>query len=110
MATRQWARLRPAEAGHLRRGAWYLVVRLTPLEAVLEILSTPPTRWTIVPRPAHASRLPSTWGPRYGATGRVGRRTRAADLPVGLLPAIGNRITAADRHTLRARSLTSAGS
>jgi hypothetical protein len=79
-STGQWARLLPAQVGNLRRGAWYRVVRLTPKEAVLdvngtltavprpalEILPARPTRWTIVPRPSGAARLPSTWGPRYG--------------------------------------------
>jgi len=78
------------EAGHLRRGAWYRVVRLTPHEAVLdvhgmlkafprpslEILPTAPTRWTIVPRPAHSARLPSTWGARYAVCPNCRERAR----------------------------------
>src|SRR5256885_9206421 len=89
MATGQWARLRPAEPGQLRRGAWYRVVRLTAAEAVLdvngtltafprpslEILPTPPTRWTVVPRPPQSARLPIAWGPRYGVCPNC--RTRA---------------------------------
>jgi len=89
MATGQWARLRPAEPGKLRRGAWYRVVRLTAAEAVLdvngtltvfprpslEILPTPPTRWTVVPRPPQSARLPIAWGPRYGVCPNC--RTRA---------------------------------
>jgi hypothetical protein len=90
MSTGQWARLRPAEAGHLRRGAWYRVVRLTPAEAVLdvngtltsvprpslEILPAPPTRWTVVPRPMRAARLPASWGPRYGVCPNCRERAR----------------------------------
>jgi hypothetical protein len=86
----QWARWRFAEPGRLRRGAWYRVARLTPAEAVLdvngtltpfprpslEILSTPPTRWTIVARPAHSARLPMSWGARYGVCPNCRARAR----------------------------------
>src|SRR2546428_13488585 len=95
MTTGQWARLRPAEAAHLRRGAWYRVLRLTPLEAVLdvngtqttfprpslEILPTPPTRWTVVPRPARPPRLPPPGGARSpvcpNSPGRAPPQSRA---------------------------------
>src|SRR3989442_7243233 len=90
MTTGQWARLRPAEAGHLRRGAWYRVERLTPLEAVLdvngtltafprpslEILPTRPTRWTVLQRPPRSARLPVTWRPRYGVCPNSRYRSR----------------------------------
>jgi hypothetical protein len=77
----QWARVRPDQVAKLRQGAWYRVVRLTPVEAVLDVNGrpiavprpslqigpAPPTRWTVVPRPPGAGgRLPATWGPRYG--------------------------------------------
>ena len=76
----QWARVRPDQVAALRQGAWYRVVRLTPVEAVLDINGratavprpslqispTPPTRWAVVARPARAARLPLAWGPRYG--------------------------------------------
>ena len=85
----QWARVRPTEAGHLRRGAWYRVVRLTATEAVLEvngalttvprpsveIVPTPPSRWAVVPRPPRSARLPTSWGPRYAVCPNC--RTRA---------------------------------
>src|SRR6266550_334478 len=88
----QWARIRPAEASHLRRGAWYRVVKLTPQEAVLdvngtltafprpslEILPTRPTRWTVVPRPPRSARLPITWGSRYGVCPNCRARARHA--------------------------------
>ena len=88
--TGQWARLRPAQVARLRRGAWYRVVRVTPLEAVLdvngtltafprpslEIVTAPPTRWTIVPRPTQAARLPSSWGARYGVCPNCRERAR----------------------------------
>jgi hypothetical protein len=86
----QWARLRPTEAGHLRRGAWYKVVRLTALEAVLDvnghltpfprpsldIQPTRPTRWTVVPRPPRSPRLPIAWGQRYGVCPNCRERAR----------------------------------
>jgi hypothetical protein len=79
MTTAQWARLRPTESGHLRRGAWYRVVRLSAVEVVLdvhgkpmpfprpslEILPERPKRWAVVPRPSRAPRMPTTWGERY---------------------------------------------
>ena len=88
--TVQWARIRPEEGGHLRRGAWYRVVRLTALEAVLdvngtpttfprpalEILPTRPTRWTVVPRPPRSTRLPAAWGARYGVCPNCRERAR----------------------------------
>ncbi len=90
MTAGQWARIRPEEGGHLRRGAWYRVVRLTPLEAVLdvngsptslprtalEIVPTPPSRWTVVPRPPRSARLPLTWGPRYAVCPACRERAR----------------------------------
>ena len=63
----------------LRRGAWYRVARLAPLVAVLDVnrkplpvphyllqvVSRPPTRWSVVPRPERARQLPRDWGPQY---------------------------------------------
>src|SRR2546422_176757 len=67
MATQQqnWARLRADYGCPLRRGAWYRVVSISPLEAVvdvdqkpvllpreyLEIVNTRPSRWTVVQEP-----------------------------------------------------------
>ncbi len=65
MPKRYWARLKVDLDCPLRRGAWYGVRRLRPPEAVvdvlgervsiprsaLEISSTPPRRWSVVPRP-----------------------------------------------------------
>lgn len=90
MSTGQWARIRPDQSAHLRRGAWYRVVRLTPAEAVLDIngrptsvprpslqiLPTAPTRWTVVSRPVNAARLPLSWGPRYGVCPNCRERAR----------------------------------
>ncbi len=75
----QWARLRTDVNCQLRRGAWYRIVRLAPLEVVVEvnqqplpvprpfveIVSTPPRRWTVVPRPRPATRVPPSWGTKY---------------------------------------------
>ncbi|MGH7608246.1 MAG: hypothetical protein ACREME_13015 [Gemmatimonadales bacterium] len=86
----QWARVRPDQSAKLRQGAWYRVVRLTPAEAVLDIngrpvavprpslqiVPTPPTRWAVVPRPAHAARMPLAWGPRYGVCPNCRERAR----------------------------------
>jgi hypothetical protein len=63
----------------LRRGAWYRVIALTPREVVLDvnrrarivprdgvqIAVTPPRRWSIVPRPPDAVRVPPQWGDWY---------------------------------------------
>ena len=41
MTTAQWARLRAKEAGHIRQGAWYRVVKLTASEVVLDVHGKP---------------------------------------------------------------------
>jgi len=72
----QWARLNADLNIRLRRGAWYRVLELHPLEAVLdvrggrvtvprpflEIVGTPPRRWTVVAELRDASHVP----PRLG--------------------------------------------
>ena len=69
---RYWARLGADLKCPLRRGAWYRVTKLGPLKAVLdvvgepvdiprpflEIMSTPPRRWSVVPRPKNSARFP----------------------------------------------------
>ncbi|HYS61344.1 MAG TPA: hypothetical protein VEM27_12190 [Gemmatimonadales bacterium] len=76
----QWGRLQVDVNCALRRGAWYRVARLASLEAILDVnrrplkvphylvqvVSRPPTRWSVVPRPAGAGELPAEWGPQYG--------------------------------------------
>ncbi len=80
MTGMRWARLTEDVDCNLRRGAWYRVNHVTGLEAVvdvnrrplavpsyaLEIVSTPPRRWTVVPLPRRASWLAAELGTRYG--------------------------------------------
>ena len=88
--TQQWARLQSDVNVKLRRGAWYRIVRLGPMEATLEvnrqplnvnrgllqIAQAPPSRWTVVPAPRNAMRLPPSWGDRYAVCpGCRGRST-----------------------------------
>src|SRR2546430_9177345 len=79
MAGMQWARLQANLNIRLRRGAWYRIRQVGPLQAVLEvrgqplqvpsaflqIVETPPRRWTVVPRPDDAVRVPPSWGDHY---------------------------------------------
>ena len=74
-----WARLHSDADVKLRRGAWYRILRLGPLEVVLEvnhrplpvsrtllqIVQTPPSRWTVVPAPRNSVRFPTNWGEAY---------------------------------------------
>jgi hypothetical protein len=71
----QWGRLQADVHCALRRGAWYRVTAIGTLEAtvdvgrkpqsvpsfLLQIVSAPPRRWTVVPRPAGAVRMPRDW-------------------------------------------------
>ncbi len=75
----QWARLKTGLNYHLRRGAWYPVVRVTQGEALIDVnqrsLTVPaellhivpirPQVWSVVPRPLDAVDLPLSWGDRY---------------------------------------------
>ena len=75
MAGIQWGRLQADVHCALRRGAWYRVTAIGTLEAtvdvgrkpqsvptfLLQIVSAPPRRWTVVPRPAGAVRMPRDW-------------------------------------------------
>ena len=80
MAELEWARLKVEGPYPLRRGAWYRVTEFFPDEVVVDINRKPvtlplslldlrgglPRRWTIVPRPTNAVRLPERLGERYG--------------------------------------------
>lgn len=74
-----WARLLADVNIRLRRGAWYLIKQVGSLQTVVEvkgnaievpsaflqIVENPPRRWTVVPRPSDAVRVPRSWGDRY---------------------------------------------
>jgi len=80
MTELEWARLKVEGPYPLRRGAWYRVTEFFPDEVVVDVNRKPvtlplslldvrgelPRRWTIVPRPTNAVRLPKSWGERYG--------------------------------------------
>ncbi len=85
----QWARVKTAMSYyHLRRGAWYQVLRTTHGAAVLEvndrvvavpselvqILPTRPRSWSVVPRPLDAVDLPLSWGSKYAVCPKCGTR------------------------------------
>lgn len=76
-----WARLKKVDGGYsLRRGAWYRVNQFAKESVVLdmpgtfvsvprtavELVGTPPCRWTVVPRPPGFTWLPESWGSHYG--------------------------------------------
>lgn len=75
----QWARLQRDVNRGLRRGAWYRVIRITdegvmldvnrtPVtlpRTLLETVTVPPRRWSVVLRPRDAVCLPRDWGDRY---------------------------------------------
>jgi len=79
LAGMQWGRLQVDVDCRLRRGAWYRVKQLISLNAVLdvnrqlltvphyliEVISAPPRRWSVVPRPQNARVLPRDWGAAY---------------------------------------------
>jgi hypothetical protein len=84
----RWARLRVDLNVRLRRGAWYPIEDVGPLEALisvnrstlpvpcafLQIVENPPRRWTVVARPDNAVRIPDDWK-RYAVCPRC--QTRA---------------------------------
>lgn len=75
----QWARLVPSSNLKIRRGAWYRILKLGPVEAIidikgkptpvpramLQIAYTPPNKWTVLPAPRNVARFPSSWGTVY---------------------------------------------
>ncbi|HYT04923.1 MAG TPA: hypothetical protein VEM13_08610 [Gemmatimonadales bacterium] len=79
MAYMQWARLQTDLNIEIRRGAWYRILQIGPLQAVievrgqpvevplpfLEVVEQPPRTWTVIPRPRDAVRLPPSWGDYY---------------------------------------------
>jgi hypothetical protein len=75
----QWARVRGDVNCHVRRGAWYEVLRFAPDEAILDVANRPfgvprsslqivplrPHQWSVVARPSDAVMVPLSWGSRY---------------------------------------------
>ena len=75
----RWGRLQLDVDCELRRGAWYRIVGLQGLDAVvdlnhkplpvpryvLEVVSTPPKRWTVVSAPKQTRRVPKEHVPYY---------------------------------------------
>jgi hypothetical protein len=89
MTERLWARLRENVNVRLRRGAWYRVLKLQDLRAVLEvggrpvavasalleIVRRPPPRWTVVtPSGSSARKAPPGLTARYGVCPSCGER------------------------------------
>ncbi len=93
-----WARLKADYGCPLRRGAWYRVVSVSPLEAVvdverrsvllpreyLEIVTTRPTRWTVVREIERSPRVPSEMQERYGVCPSCRERMPLAGEPSNL--------------------------
>ena len=98
MPPQQWARLQTDVNVKLRRGAWYRILKLGPLEAVVEvnrrpltvartllqIVQAPPTRWTIVAAPRNSTRVPSSWGERYAVCPGCRDRAPLVDRPTSM--------------------------
>src|SRR2546430_16867975 len=76
-----WARVKLDGDYPIRRGAWYRVTQFAKEHIILEppgtfatvprqaveLVGTPPRRWTVVPRPPGATWLPQRWGQHYCA-------------------------------------------
>ena len=120
MGTVTWARLKAAVDVPLRRGAWYRVVSLTPLEAVVsaggthvsvprpyvEIRATPPREWSVLLTPTVSSDTPETFRRGYlvcpGCLNRV--PLPAAQVAEQLCPACSQTFPIAwDEHYLEER-------
>jgi hypothetical protein len=94
----QWARLQVAAPSPLRKGAWYRIVKLTSMEATLnvkgktvsvpraqlQLASEPVLQWTVVPAPRSAPRFPSTWGPQYAVCPSCRDRAPLVDHPTSM--------------------------
>ena len=95
MTELEWARLKVEGPYPLRRGAWYRVTEFFPDQVVVDVNRKPvtlprslldvrgelPRRWTIVPRPTKAVRLPKSWGERYGVCPSCKSRALLRGLP-----------------------------
>jgi hypothetical protein len=89
MTERLYARLREDVNLRLRRGAWYRVLKVEGLKAILEvngrkvlvaaplleIVKRPPPRWTVVKQdPGNARKAPPALAERYGVCPSCGER------------------------------------
>ena len=89
MTERLYARLRENVNIRLRRGAWYRVLKLEGLKAILdvngkpkavasallEIVKRPPPRWTVVTQgPGDAKKAPPSFAERYAVCPSCGER------------------------------------
>lgn len=93
MTDRLYARLREDVNVRLRRGAWYRVLKVEGLKAILEvngrhvlvaaalleIVKRPPPRWTVVtPGPGNARKAPPALAGSYGVCPSCGERAPLA--------------------------------
>jgi hypothetical protein len=95
MTALHWARLKAEGPYPLRRGAWYRVTEFERHEIVvdvqwrpvsvprslLEIAEQRPLKWTVVPRPRDAVRIPDSWGDKYAVCPNCGNRASLEDVP-----------------------------
>jgi len=98
MTAFQWARLQTDAPSPLRRGAWYRILKLTAVEATVnvkgkpiavpraqvQLASEPVLRWSVVPAPKNAPRFPSSWGPRYAVCPNCRERAQLLGEPTTL--------------------------
>ena len=91
----QWARVRGEMNYHVRRGAWYEVLRVTGEDAILEVNRRPvrlerswleishqqPQRWSVVARPRDSVDMPLSWGSRYAVCPHCSRRQALSGQP-----------------------------
>jgi hypothetical protein len=96
--TAQWVRLKHDVNTTLRRGAWYKVIKLAPLEAIVdvkgkpvavprnavELAAAPSLQWSVVPSPKNAPRFPLTWGPQYAVCPNCRERASLVGRPASL--------------------------
>lgn len=94
----QWVKLKHDVSTSLRRGAWYKVIKLAALEAVVdvkgkpvtvprsavELAAAPPLQWSVVPSPKNAPRYPSSWGPQYAVCPNCRDRAALVGHPASL--------------------------
>lgn len=94
----QWARLKEDVPCDLRRGAWYKVMKLAAVQAVVdvkgkqvaiprtavELTPAPPLRWSVVPSPKAAPRYPPSWGRQYAVCPNCRDRAQLVGTPTTL--------------------------